>query len=373
MLHIDLPTRAEILKLADMRGGPCVSLYVATTPLTEASKLGRIELKNLLKQAAQQLAAAGTPKRDIAAIEAGVEEVAADDALWAYQANSLAIFATAGSVQTFRLPSKLESMVEVSDRFHIKPLLRAVTFPHDAYVLAVSMGTVRLIEVFADMPPHSVPVSGLPKDMADALGKRGHTERSGPMTSGQSADDGALQIRYCRSIDDALRPVLSGHERPLIIAAAEPLASVYRSVSSYAHTVAEVIPGSADHTPDHVLAKAARAILDKVYEGEVAAVRAVFEERKSQGRATVDIAQAARAATFGAIDTLLVDMGETVLGTVADADGAVTFSDKAGFDTYGVVDEIARRAMKSGARILSVRKADIPDGAHLAAVLRYAM
>ena len=99
----------------------------------------------------------------------------------------------------------------------------------------------------------------------------------------------------------------------------------------------------------------------------------MFEERKSQGRATVDIAQAARAATFGAIDTLLVDMGETVLGTVADADGAVTFSDKAGFDTYGVVDEIARRAMKSGARILSVRKADIPDGAHLAAVLRYAM
>ena len=373
MLHIDLPTRSDILKLADQRGGPCVSIYVSTTPLTEATKGDRIELKNLLKQAVAQLVAVDTPKRTVAAIEAEVAEIIEDDAFWAFQANSLAIFATPDSVRTFRLPSKLDSMVEVSDRFHIKPLLRAVTFPHDAYVLAVGMGAVRLIEVFADLPPHVVPVPVLPKDMADALGRRSHTERTGAMTSGEGTAESALLARYARSIDEALRPVLSGHERPLIVAAAEPLASVFRSISSYAHTLAETIPGSADHTPDHVLAAATREILDRVYASEIADVRALYEDRKGQGRATQDIAQAARAATFGAIDTLLVDIEETVVGTVADEDGAVTFATAASADNYGVVDEIARRAMKSGARILSVRKSDLPEGAHLAAILRYAM
>ena len=372
MLHIDLPSRAEIMKLADVRDAACVSIYVSTTPLTEATKVDRIELKNLLKDAVAQMAAVDTGKRAVLAIEAAVGEIIEDDAFWALQANSLAIFATPQDIRTFRLPSKLQSQVEVSDRFHIKPLLRAVTFPHDAYVLAIGMGAVRLIEVFADLPPHVVAVSGLPKDMADALGRRSHTERTGAM-SGQSTHESALLARYARAVDEALRPVLSGHERPLIVAAAEPLGSVYRSISSYVHTAADIIPGSADHTPEHELAAAARAILDKVYADEVAAVRALYAEREGQGRATQDIAQAARAATFGAIDTLLVDIEETVVGTVSDSDGTVTFAKVAGAGNYGIVDEIAQRALKSGARVLSVRKADIPGGAQLAAILRYAL
>ena len=372
MLHIDLPSRAEIMKLADVRDAACVSIYVSTTLLTEATKVDRIELKNLLKDALAQMAAVDTDKRAVLAIEAAVGEIIEDDAFWALQANSLAIFATPQDIRTFRLPSKLQSQVEVSDRFHIKPLLRAVTFPHDAYVLAIGMGAVRLIEVFADLPPHVVAVSGLPKDMADALGRRSHTERTGAM-SGQSTHESALLARYARAVDEALRPVLSGHERPLIVAAAEPLGSVYRSISSYVHTAADIIPGSADHTPEHELAAAARAILDKIYADEVAAVRALYAEREGQGRATQDIAQAARAATFGAIDTLLVDIEETVVGTVSDSDGTVTFAKVAGAGNYGIVDEIARRALKSGARVLSVRKADIPGGAQLAAILRYAL
>ena len=49
----------------------------------------------------------------------------------------------------------------------------------------------------------------------------------------------------------------------------------------------------------------------------------------------------------------------------------MTFADRPGRDSYGVVDEIAGRALVAGARVLGVRKPDIPDGASLAAVLRY--
>jgi hypothetical protein len=373
LLHIDLPTRTEILKLAGTRAAPAVTIYIATTPLTEAAQTDRIELKNLGKEAVAQLQAAGTDKRSIWPIEAALAEIEGDDAFWAHQANSLAIFVTPDSLRTFRLPSRLESSVHVSDRFHIKPLLRAVTFGQDAYVLAIGKGAVRLIEVSADLPPHTVSVPHLPKDMADAINRRSHTERNRPGHSGEATSENALLTRYARAVDEAIRPVLSGHERPLIIAATEPLRSVYQSVSSYSHTAAESLGGSADHTPDHVLAAEARGVLDRLHAARIADLGTLFSERENQGRATTDIASAARAATFGAIDTLIVDIDTTVPGTVDDDTGAVTFAETDDAIAYGVVDEIVSRALQSGATIIAARKDDVPGHGALAAILRYAI
>lgn len=373
MLHIDLPTRAEILKLAATRGAPCITIYVATTPVTEAAQADRISLKNLAKEAMRQLEAVDSPRRSLQPMEAAIAEIEGDDKFWAHQANSLAIFLTPDSVRTYRLPSRLDNQVHVSDRFHLKPILRAVTFPHDAYVLAVSMGAVRLIEISADLPPHPVKVADFPKGMADAIGSRTHTTRKGQMSSGEATSENALLTRYARTLDEALRPILSGHERPLIVAAAEPMASIFRSVSTYPHTLGESLGGSADHTADHVLAGEARSVLDRLYAADIAALADLYATRHNQGRATTDLAQAARAATFGAIDTIIVDMEAVVPGTVADEDGQVTFADGPSADTYGVVDEIVSRALKSGARVISARKDDVPGKGVLAAIMRYAI
>jgi hypothetical protein len=183
----------------------------------------------------------------------------------------------------------------------------------------------------------------------------------------------ALLARYARVVDEALRPVLSGQERPLIIAAAEPMASIFRSVSTYPNTVGESLGGSADHTADHVLAAEARSVLDRLYAADIAALAGLYATRNGQGRATTDVAHAARAATFGAIDTIIVDMDAVIPGTVADEDGKVTFADATGADTYGVVDEIVSRALKSGARVVAARMDDVPGKGPLAAILRYAM
>jgi hypothetical protein len=328
MLYIDLPTHADIAALVAHRGAPSVSIYLRTTPLTQQAQADRIELKNLLKAAVAELEAGGTAKRAIWPIEQAVEAVIADDGFWATQANSLALFVTPERIRSFRLPNGLANLAEVSDRFHLKPLIRA-------------------------------------------LGRRSHGERTGEGRSGEETSEHALLSRYARAVDQALRPVLAGDARPLIVAAAEPMASVFRAVSSYPHTAAEVIAGSADQTPDRALAEAARGVLDRLYAGEIEGLAALYATREAQGRATTDIAGAARAATFGAVDTLVFDMDSVVTGTVADADGAVGFSDAASADTYGVVDEIARRTLQSGGHVVAARRDDVPGRGDLAALLRY--
>jgi hypothetical protein len=373
VLHIDLPSRTEIESLAAYRGAPAVSIYLRTSAVTEHTGADRIELKNLLKEAVAQLEAGETDKRMIWPIEEAVTSMIEDDDFWTYQANSLAIFVTPERALSFRLPNALTNMAEVSDRFHLKPLLRSVTFPHHAYVLAISMGAARLIEVSANLPPRTVSVPGLPRDAASALGRRGHSEKTGAGSSGDSTSEHALMTRYARAVDQALRPVLKGQTTPLIVAAAEPMASIFRNTSTYGDVATRAIPGSADDTPDHVLATEARAVLDTVYAEKIAELGELYGAREAQGRGTMDVAQAARAATFGAIDTLLVDIDATVSGHVDETDGAVTFDDTADAANYGVIDEIARRVLHSGGRVMAVRRDDIPGKGDLAAILRYAL
>jgi hypothetical protein len=66
-----------------------------------------------------------------------LDDLADDDEFWAEQAHSLAVFATPELLRTYRLPNRLENAVEVADRFYVKPLLRAVTFPQAGFVLAL--------------------------------------------------------------------------------------------------------------------------------------------------------------------------------------------------------------------------------------------
>ena len=162
MLYVDLPTTAEIAALAAQRDAMSVSIYLPTTPLTQDTQADRIVLKNLAKEAARQLHEAGADKRRGAELAEHLDDLIDDDEFWRFQARSLVILATPEHVRTFRVANALEPMVEVSDRFHLKPLLRAVTFPQAAYVLALAENSVRLVEVSGDLPAVTAKVDGMP-------------------------------------------------------------------------------------------------------------------------------------------------------------------------------------------------------------------
>jgi hypothetical protein len=370
MLYVDIPTSADILALNAHRGDACVSIYLRTTPVTQQTRGDRVELKNLAKKAAQQLQNAGVNKQRVAAIAEQMDDLVDDDDFWRFQAHSLAIFATPDDVRTFRVPNALETSEVVSDRFHLKPLIRAVSFPHACYVLALAQKSVRVIEVSPELPSAAVTVEGLPEDAGRAVRDVG---RIAYWPSGRihGAEGQKVLLRqFARNIDKALRPLLSGSDIPLILAATEPLASIYRSVNTYVHLAKAAIEGSPEKMTDAQLGERARAILDGLYRDEIAAWNRLFEARANQGRATTDIAVAARAATVGAVTSMLVDI-DRVIPEEIDENGAVTFAEQASAATYDLVDEIASRVIVAGGRVIGGRQRDLPSGEVLAAILRY--
>lgn len=373
MLHVDIPTRPEIRALIAARADACVSIYLPTTAETQHVGASRIALGNLGRTALAQLEAAGRDKRRRAALEAELDALRADDDFWQVQARGLAILATPDSLRTFRLATEVTEMVQVSDRFHLKPLLRAMAFEQHAFVLALSENAARLVEVFADAPPARVQVPGLPDSAADAVGRASVNNLTQGTRIANAEGQTVLLRQYARKVDAALRGVLAGRETPLILAATDPLASIMRGVNTYPALLAEGVSASPDRMSDGDLAGAARSVLDGFYAAEVARATALFHERVGQHRATTDLHAIARAATFGAVDLLMVDIDEVLPGTVDETDGSVSFAEEAGADSYGVIDEIAGRAILAGAAVLAVRRADMPDDAPVAAILRYAV
>lgn len=369
-LHTDIPTRAQIERLLAARDAESVSIYLPTAPVSEVGDADRIAFRNLADTALGQLRDAGTDKRAVAALEEALSELHDDEAFWELLSHSLAVFATPTSLRTFRLPNRLGEAVEVSDRFHVLPLLRAVTFPQSAFVLALAQGSVALYEVTADLPTFAVGVPELPTDVASAVGKSSIKDRA-PIGAVQGSEGQKVRMRqYARKIDQALRPILGASTLPLVLAAAEPLASIYREVNSYPHLAEETIAGNPEERSPQQLGEAVRPVLDRLYAAELEQLRDRFEAFGSRGRAATELGDVARAATFGAVETLFADIDAVLPGSLDAESGAITTGPDDASD-YGVIDEVARRVIAADGRVLAVRASEVPEGGPAAAILRY--
>src|SRR5581483_4757573 len=327
MLHIDIPTVAEFRDLAQLRAGFCISLYMPTSRLGEKAEANRTLFKDLVKDALAQLRDAGTDKRVIEAFERRFDELGGGEhdpdqdkvrrrqrakpdervAFWHHQGNGLAVLAVPEILRTFRLAETPKPLAEVADRFHLTPLLRAMTSRHDAFVLALAEESVRLVHVFANFPPLPVSVPELPKNAEGATHRPSFHVRA-PRGHLQNLEgEKVLLHQYVEKVDRAVHDALRGHTAPLILAAVEPLSSMFRAVCDYPELAEEVMAGNPDRFTDAELEDRAIPILDRLTARELRDLIARYEELKPR-RATTDVSYAAHAATAGAIDQLLVDL-----------------------------------------------------------------
>lgn len=368
MLHTDIPTRGEIEALAAVTDDWCVSIYTPTEPDSADSDRNRIAFWNQVRRALDHV----TDPEVRATLEEEFDAHIDDAEFWRYQSRTLVALATPTRIRTYRVPNQLNASETVGDRFYLKRLLRAVTFPQSAFVLALAEGSVRLVEVTADKPAYTVRIPGLPTSAADYAGSASLGDRA-PKRRVQGDEGRKMRLRqYARAIDTELRDFLAGRHVPLILAATEPIDSLFRSVNSYDNLLEKSIPGNPEHTSDQELADRSREILDRHYAMQLAELIELLNQRRGEGRAATDVSDLARAASAGAVDTLLVDMDASVPGSVS-ADGAVTFDEPTPTDAPGILDEISRRVLLTGGRVLVVRAADLPGGAQIAGILRYAL
>lgn len=369
-LNTDVPSRDQIEQLLAVESPLSVSIYVPSTPIGAQVEASRLEFKNLVKEARTQLEQSGAPSNQVQAITDELDDIVEDDDFWSEQSRSVAVFATPELCVTYRLPNRLPQEVEVGDRLYVKPLLRAITFPQAGYVLALAAGSVRLIEFAADGPSQVVKVPDLPESAASAAGKSSLSDRA-PIRRIQGAEGQKLRLmQYARKVDRALRPLLAGLDLPMVLAAAEPIASVYRQVNSYPHLLPTGVPGNPEQVQDENLVASARQIVDDQHRRDVQNLNERIADLENSGRSSADLSALAYAATHGLIEILLVDLEQRVPGEVS-GDGRIQFADEDDHRSYGIVDEVARRVLRTGGNVIAVRGNEIAAGQPAAGILRH--
>lgn len=371
MHYVDIPTSSDIRKLARKRNPVSLSFTLRTTPVTQDAQQDRTKFANLAHEAVQEVSDGRLTKAEVAELEANLADIVNDDGFWERQSESLVVFATPENVRTFRLPNHLADTVEISDRFHLTPLLRAVAFPHNALALVLGQNGVRVIEITGDRPAGEVKVSDMPDDAASVAGKSSILGRAPKGRLQGSEGQKVHLLAYSRRVDAALRRLLAGRDIPLVLVAHEPMRSIFLSVCSYDNVLHGQPESVSEESSDAEIASASRQLIDAHYDDLLNGVRDTYASRVNDRRASDSVSEVARLATFGAVETLLVNMEAAVPGTIDGVTGEVVFSETAGPDTYDVLSEIASRVIQTGGDVLSVRQKDLPGSTPLAALLRY--
>ena len=118
-----------------IEGQPAVSLYFANE-MRGDSERARAALERAIGEATRDVRDASEPEAARVIEEELMETVLDED--WPLSARTLALFATPHVSAEFRLANELPSGVYVSNRARIAPLLRSVSLPQSAFVVALA-------------------------------------------------------------------------------------------------------------------------------------------------------------------------------------------------------------------------------------------
>jgi hypothetical protein len=153
-------------------------------------------------------------------------------------------------MRVFRLPDPPRPLAEVADRFHLTPLIRAMTYPHDVFVLALAEESVRLIHAFVNFPPVRLLLHDLPRSAEQATHRPSiHVRAPRGRLLNLEGRKGAIAT-ICKKGRAGGEQCACRESTPLVLAAAEPVASLYRSVNTYTRLADEVIAGNPDAMTD---------------------------------------------------------------------------------------------------------------------------
>lgn len=261
---IKLPTEADIETLQAFQKPHSLSLYAPYITPSSPNNPNRIQLKNLLKEARQLLAAEGLSAREIATTLQPAEKLLDGDEFRVNHRHSLALFIHPDFFAYYRLPAEdTAPSVRIDNGFNVQPIIELISTNPAYYVLLLSHNNVQFLKGDCYyIEPLQLP--GLPVNMEQELNideypneVQTHSVAAASRGKGSEAFHGQyndtqvdkdMLTKFFRRIDHKLRVVLKDTTLPLVIAGVDYLLPLYRQVSTYPHLLVDEIQGSQEHT-----------------------------------------------------------------------------------------------------------------------------
>ncbi len=378
-------TREVLRQLGQSEGGWRISLFLPMHRAGAATEQDPIRLNNLLRVAEERLLAYGERPADVDALLLPGRRLVRDERFWRQQGEGLAVYLAPTGAQAYPIPFPLAEQVEVAHRFVIRPLLPVLGLDKSYTILALSQKDVRLWQGTRETL-REVELRDVPHSLAEALRydelekeRSYHTVPSGggrgmAMYHGRGLRSDSLKDelrRFFTQVEHGVSERLQGEKTPLILAGVEYVLPIYREVNRYPHLLAGGIVGSPEMMTETELRERAWALVEPLLRAPQEAALARYAELSFTPQTSHHLETVVRAAHQGRVESLFVSLGEARYGIYDAALELVRPREAATPLTDDLLDLAATQTLAHDGAVYPLPPAAMPDGAALAAVLRY--
>ncbi|MGD9701660.1 MAG: hypothetical protein AB7Q42_11555 [Acidimicrobiia bacterium] len=321
--HLD----EEVLRqlAADLRG-PCVSMYLPPQRGTIGRLATERRIEQLRRMARDQLVAAPWSFDDRSVSELLDPAMHRLDTVEREPNEGFALFLTALSTDLVIVPGDTPELVTVAEEADLLPLVTALAKQTEFDLLVLSQNNVQLFRSSAhDLQP--MVRYDLPRSREDALWYERHEPNQSALHPGPSFKDERKDSieRFIEVVERRLPPPVREGRLPLVVAAVDYEAALFRKASSHPKLLVLTKLGSPDRVPLARLHDAAAELVLQHGCADLEERRTRFAELAGTGLTADDPGELRAAAADGRIETLFVSdhtalpavmMVEIVAGTL---------------------------------------------------------
>jgi hypothetical protein len=292
----------------------------------------------------------------------------------------MVIFCSPQRTASYELPFSVEPLAVVENRFHLKPLLGAVTGLGVFYILSLSKQHVRLLQADrwsvrrVELDESEFAPPSAERDRQKAL--QVHSGRGGRAVyhgqgQGEHREDEDIR-RYLAGVQHALRGRIQPPNALLVLASVDELAAEFRELSGHPNLAADFVSGNVDNLSDHQLHERALPIVElELREQRVRLCQRAKELSRTE-QAARDFNEVALAAIDGRIDKLFIRKGAIVWGRLDPTKRRVMRDSEQTPDNEDLLDLIAVQTVDKGGEVFVLDARDMPVAeSQLLALLRY--
>lgn len=385
---MDIVSREHLEFLSAARNHFGVSIFLPTHRAGKEIQQDSVRLKNLLREAEAELVKNGMGKLKARELLAPAQPLPARTGFWRYQSDGLALFLAPGFFQYLRLPLNFNELVTVEERFQIQPLLPLFTAGGRFYLLAFSKKQVRVFEG-SDYSLSAVELDGIPRGMRDAMkydvyqslynvhsgmSTRGADKKEAGVFHGQGGGADASEaklLNYCQLIDRGLHRLLRCKTAPLVIAAVQEVASVYRRANTYNHLVPDVIEGNPDLLSELELHRAACNVLRPHFEQARNQALTTYNELAGSPRVSNLLKETLLATHQGRVLSAVLPLNVQRWGRYSFEQDELISHDERQPGDEDLLNLIAVQTILHDGAIYAMPAQDMPGYSIVAAVFRY--
>jgi hypothetical protein len=381
-------TPHELHFLANASGSPLATIYLPTGRAGRELRANMIHLKNALAQLHDRAHAEGIDSRDAAAVLARPDALLWDGMFFEHVEQGLALFCSRESMLAFHLADPVDDFVLWSDRFCVRPLLPEAAASGRFFVLGLSQNRVRLIMCSPTGTREVTLGDDVPRRLTDVVGRlrkedslQLHSSGSGPARGGRRVavfhgqgsgdDDNKAEIeQFLRRVDDGITALIHRSRTPLVVVAVGYEGQRYQSLSRY-EDILGVVEGNPDRLSDaQLLEQALPLARPRLDETRRKALELVHNTAHST-RGVTDLAVVLAAAQEGRAETVLVRTGRPLWGRPGAGRTPPELHPEWQPHDDDLLDLCASRALRTGADVFAVAPESMPQGAEVAACLRW--